>query len=62
MDREYGGDSFYVMQRAYGSFERHIPLPVDVDADSSRATLRDGVLKVELKKQQSTLRWLISVK
>ena len=62
MDREHIGDSYYVMERAYGSFERVIPLPDDVDPDSAHATLRSGVLKLELKKKASPKRRLITVK
>ena len=62
MDREHIGGCYYVMERAYGFFERVVPLPVDVDADSTRATLREGVLRVELKKQLSSSRRLITVK
>jgi HSP20 family protein len=62
MDREHIGDTYYIMERAYGSFERLIPLPVDVDPDSAQATLRNGVLKVELKKRPSASRRLIPVK
>jgi HSP20 family protein len=51
-DREHVGESYYLMERAYGSFERVIPLPENVDADSARATYRDGVLKVELDKRE----------
>jgi len=50
MDREHIGDSYYVTERAYGSFERVIPLPSNVDPDSAKASLRNGVLKIELRK------------
>ena len=62
MDREHIGDSYYIMERAYGSFERLIPLPFDVDPDSAEATLRNGVLRVELKKEPSASRRLIPVR
>lgn len=62
MDREHIGDSYYVMERAYGSFERLIPLPDDVDPESAHATLRSGVLRLELKKKASPKRKLIPVK
>lgn len=39
-----------VMQCAYGSFERVLPLPVAVDAAAARASYRAGVLRVELPK------------
>lgn len=51
-DREHVGESYYLMERAYGSFERVIPLPAAVDADSAKATYRDGVLKIELAKKE----------
>jgi HSP20 family protein len=47
-DREYLGERYYVMERAYGSFERVLPLPDGVDRESAQATYRDGVLRVEL--------------
>jgi HSP20 family protein len=48
MDREHIGDSYYVMERAYGSFQRVVPLPPGTDPDSAQATYRDGVLRIEL--------------
>lgn len=41
-----------VLQCAYGSFHRAVPLPAPVLADKARATYRDGVLRVELPKAQ----------
>jgi HSP20 family protein len=41
---------FYRVERAYGRFERVIPLPVDVDRDRARASYRRGVLAIELPK------------
>ena len=42
-----------VLQRAYGSFQRRVPLPVAVKVDEVRAVYRDGVLKVELPKAEA---------
>ena len=53
MDRDHLGENYYVMERAYGSFELVIPLPSTVEADSAEASLRDGVLRVELPKKAS---------
>ena len=39
-----------VLQCAYGSFLRTVPLPTAVESDKARATYRNGVLKVELPK------------
>lgn len=40
-----------VMQCAYGSFQRAVPLPVAVRSDESRASYRDGVLRIERPKR-----------
>ncbi|HEX2082351.1 MAG TPA: Hsp20/alpha crystallin family protein [Xanthomonadaceae bacterium] len=37
-------------ERYYGSFERRIPLPVEVQADKVEAKVRDGMLHVVLPK------------
>jgi len=39
-----------VMQCAYGSFRRVVPLATPVLADDAKATYRNGVLRVELRK------------
>lgn len=44
---------FHITERAYGSFERVIPLPCMVDEASANASYKDGVLRIELKKHQS---------
>ncbi|MEW6133769.1 MAG: Hsp20/alpha crystallin family protein [Pseudomonadota bacterium] len=41
-----------VMQCAYGSFRRVVPLPVPVKAEEARAAYRNGVLRVELPKAE----------
>lgn len=37
-------------ERAYGAFERSIPLPCEVDADRVSAEFKNGVLRVRLPK------------
>lgn len=39
-----------VVQCAYGSFRRVVPLPVPVKVDKARATYANGVLRIELPK------------
>jgi len=41
-----------IMQCAYGSFRRVVPLPVAVKADAARASYKNGVLRVELPKAE----------
>ena len=52
VQRETVGESYHVMERAYGSFQRVIPLPRNVDPESAKAAYRDGVLSVTLKKTE----------
>lgn len=49
-ERESGNGRWHMLQCAYGSFQRSVPLPATVVADQARATYRDGVLRVELPK------------
>lgn len=50
MAREEARGRFYVMERAYGRFERAVPLPVAVDPAGARARYHNGVLTVTLPK------------
>ncbi len=42
------GRRYHLMERAYGHFERSIPLPHLVDPDKAEVSYRDGVLTVVL--------------
>lgn len=46
--REAGDETYYMMERAYGKFERRIPLPAAVDAGRAQAVYRHGVITVRL--------------
>ena len=48
--RESTEGRYRTLQCAYGSFRRVVPLPVPVLAEHSKASYRDGVLKIELAK------------
>jgi HSP20 family protein len=48
--REEARGRFYVMERAYGRFERAVPLPAPVDPQGAKARYRNGVLTVTLPK------------
>ena len=41
----------YRMERSYGSFERSIPLPTDVDESKAKAEFKKGVLRLTLPKR-----------
>lgn len=49
-EREAGDSTYHVMERAYGAFQRVIPLPRSVDADKAEARYKNGVLTVRLPK------------
>jgi HSP20 family protein len=51
-EREGTEGRYRVMQCAYGSFRRMVPLPVAVQGDQARATYKNGVLRVELPKAE----------
>jgi HSP20 family protein len=52
---------YRVLECAYGSFSRSIPLAYDVDTESAKASYDKGVLKVELNKQPHQRRLQIKV-
>ncbi len=45
--------SLVVTERAYGSFQRVIPLPCDVQSDGTKAAYKNGVLSVTMPKDRS---------
>ena len=49
-ERESTEGRWRVMQCAYGSFYRAVPLPAPVVADKASASYKNGVLRVELPK------------
>lgn len=50
--RELKDESFHRMERVYGKFERHVQLPMPVQADKVKAAYRDGVLEVTVPKAE----------
>ncbi len=49
-ESERKDEKSYRMERSFGSFTRHVALPVPVDATKVNATVHNGVLKVTLPK------------
>lgn len=49
-ERETGDSTYHVMERAYGAFQRTIPLPHNVDVDKAEASYKNGVLSIRLPK------------
>jgi HSP20 family protein len=54
VDREATEGRWRVVQCAYGSFRRDVALPVSVKADKTKASYRDGVLRIELPKSDES--------
>ena len=53
--KEKKGDRYYVRERVYSSFYRTIPLPEPVIPEETKATFKNGVLEVVLKKEKPKL-------
>jgi HSP20 family protein len=61
-ERENSEGRYRVLQCAYGSFRRVVPLPVTVVADKAQASYRNGVLRVELPKAEQVKPRKLTVK
>lgn len=53
VERESSHGEYFVMERAYGRFERTIQLPAPVDEAGTRATYKRGVLRVTLPRSEN---------
>ncbi len=49
-EKEKKAKNYHLLERTYGSFERVIELPVEVEASKAKARLKNGVLEVVLPK------------
>jgi HSP20 family protein len=49
-EKEDKDQNYYRMERSYGSFQRTIPLPYEVESNKVEATFKKGVLTVTLPK------------
>lgn len=49
-ERETLDSTYHVMERAYGAFQRTIPLPRNVDAERAQASYKNGVLSIRMPK------------
>ncbi len=61
LSRERTEGRYHIVECAYGSFERAIPLPAEVDADKAVARYSRGVLRIELPKTAAQRRHRIEV-
>ena len=49
-ERDTRDSTYYLMERAYGAFQRTIPLPHNIDADRAQASYKNGVLSIRMPK------------
>lgn len=54
-------DGYYLQECYWGSFSRSYKLPIPVNAESSKATLKDGVLRIEIPKDEKAKTRVIKV-
>jgi HSP20 family protein len=50
-EKEDKGQNYYRMERSYGSFQRCISLPANIESDQIAANFKKGVLEITLPKQ-----------
>ncbi|MDJ0921562.1 MAG: Hsp20/alpha crystallin family protein [Henriciella sp.] len=50
--REEKAKDFHQIERSFGSFQRQITLPCEVDTSKIEASLKDGVLKIVMPKTE----------
>ena len=54
--------TYHIREQRYGSFERSIALPVDVQTDSAQADFENGVLTISLPKAEAVRPKTINIK
>lgn len=52
-EKEKKNKNFYQSERWYGSFERMVELPVEVDASKTKASFKDGVLELSIARNEN---------
>jgi len=61
-DEEVSEESYYYQECYWGPFSRSIILPLDVDADKTAATIKNGILTIRLPKVEKSRTKKIRVK
>src|SRR3989338_5783191 len=49
-EQKIGSSNYYYQELYWGAFSRSIILPVDVDADNAKASMKNGILTIRLPK------------
>lgn len=53
--KEDNGTNYYRLERSYGSFQRMLTMPDDVDVSGIKASHKDGVLTITLPRKEQVL-------
>jgi hypothetical protein len=48
LEKEYNNEDYFSREISYGSFERSVTLPVEVNADKIKATYKKGLLEIRM--------------
>jgi HSP20 family protein len=55
-EKEEKKPNYYRMERSYGTFQRSIPLPIEVEKDKVQASFKKGVLNIILPKSEKAVK------
>ena len=55
-EKEEKKPNYYRMERSYGTFQRSIPLPTEVEKDQVQASFKKGVLNIVLPKSEKAVK------
>lgn len=53
-DEQISAENYYYQELYWGMFSRSVILPVEVDPDRTKATIKNGILTVKLPKSEKT--------
>lgn len=53
-DEEVSTENYYYQELYWGGFSRSVILPVEVDADRAKASIKNGILTIKLPKSEKT--------
>lgn len=53
-DEQVSAENYYYQELYWGTFSRSVILPVEVDPDKTKATIKNGVLTIRLPKSEKT--------
>lgn len=60
-EREEKKEGYHYSERSYGSFERTIEIPREVQADKAKANFKEGVLEIRIPKTEEAKRKEIKI-